>query len=109
MNSGKVVRQSPKASQQKSNAAQLRSNRKNAVKQAQVKKRQALVAATRLFNGSNGAPRIVAVVPLSPDVSAQVASTSLVNTLDAEISPGPDLGLWRVRYVSALYWVVDCI
>ena len=40
------------------------------------------MTATRLLGGANGASRIVAVVPLRQDVSAQAASVSLVNSLN---------------------------
>ena len=56
------------------------------------------MAATRLFSGADGASRIVAVVPLTQDVSAQAASVSLVNSLNVGIDSSPETGLWKVRY-----------
>ena len=56
------------------------------------------MAATRLFSGADGASRIVAVVPLTQDVSAQAASVSLVNSLNVGVDSSPETGLWKVRY-----------
>ena len=56
------------------------------------------MTATCLLGGANGASRIVAVVPLTQDVSAQAASVSLVNSLNVGIDSSPETGLWKVRY-----------
>jgi hypothetical protein len=69
---------------------------------AQIKRRQELVSATRLFNGVNGTPRIVAVVPLSEDVSARDAVRSLADALDVDSSDCPDVGQWRLKCVMVL-------
>ena len=55
------------------------------------------MAATRLFSGADGASRIVAVVPLTQDVSAQAASVSLVTSLNVGVDSSPETGLWKVR------------
>lgn len=95
---GKTARLSPKSSPSASAvSAQLRANRKNTAKQVQVKKRHELVSATRLFSGTNGAPRIVAVAPLSSDVSARSAVCALAQALDADYSDCPEVGQWRMR------------
>ncbi|KAG5735720.1 hypothetical protein E4T56_gene15081, partial [Termitomyces sp. T112] len=65
---GRIARISPKASTTTNASAQTRLNRRNNAKQAQAKKRNALVSATRVFSGVDGAPRIIAVIPLCPDV-----------------------------------------
>ncbi|KAL1680545.1 hypothetical protein EV122DRAFT_207682 [Schizophyllum commune] len=93
---GRIQRQSPKATQA-NNAAQLRANRRNNAKQAQAKKREAIVTATRLFSGADGAPRIVAVIPLTDDVSAKDAVTALASSLDVPADDCPATGLWRMR------------
>ncbi|KAF9257985.1 ribosome biogenesis protein tsr1, partial [Marasmius fiardii PR-910] len=95
---GRVPRQSPKASATHQNsAAQLRLNRKNNAKQVQIKKRHALISATRLFSGVDGAPRIVAVVPLTEDISASATVKSLAATLEIEGEDVPEKGIWKMR------------
>lgn len=73
-------------------------NRRNAAKQVQSKKRHALVSATRLFSGVDGAPRIVAVIPLSEDVDARSAASTLAESLDANTADCPEHGLWKLKY-----------
>ena len=94
---GRIARQSP-ANSPSSNAAQLRLNRRNYAKQAHLLKRNAIVSATRIFNGPDGAPRIVTVIPLSEDANAKNAVSSLAQTLDISAEDCPESGLWRIRY-----------
>ncbi|KAG9220432.1 hypothetical protein CCMSSC00406_0003888 [Pleurotus cornucopiae] len=94
---GRVSRQSPKAIHGSPNAAQTRLNRKNHAKQVQAHKRSAIVSATRLFNGVDGAPRIVAVVPLCPDVSTQETVKYLAEALDQNADDCPIAGVWKLR------------
>ncbi|KAJ7933768.1 ribosome biogenesis protein tsr1 [Mycena leptocephala] len=94
---GRVPRQSPKANVGSKIAAQTRLNRRNNAKQAQALKRNALVSATRLFNGADGAPRIVAVIPLTEDISTRSTVSSLAETLDVPADDCPDHGLWKMR------------
>ncbi|KAG8825351.1 hypothetical protein FRC17_008713 [Serendipita sp. 399] len=82
--------------------AQAKQNRRNQAKQVQKAKRQSLVEATRIFNGVDGAPRIVAVVPLCEDVTARDITLKLKNVLEGEDSKEseeacPEKGLWRMR------------
>ncbi|KAF7315865.1 Bms1-type G domain-containing protein [Mycena indigotica] len=93
---GKVPRKSPKASNPSASTAQTRLNRRNNAKQAQAIKRQSLVSSTRLFNGVDGAPRIVAVIPLTEDVDARVAVAALAESVDASME-GYDGRLWRLK------------
>ncbi|KAF7357807.1 Bms1-type G domain-containing protein [Mycena venus] len=94
---GRVPRQSPKANPGSKIAAQTRLNRRNNAKQVQTLKRNALVSATRLFNGTDGAPRIVAIIPLTEDVSTRSAVTSLAEALDVATDDCPDHGLWKMK------------
>lgn len=94
---GKIVRASPKASPSSSAAAQSRLNRRNNAKQSQLLKRNALISATRVFNGVDGAPRIVSVIPLTPDVSPKRAVASLAGALDISGNECPEDGLWKIR------------
>lgn len=93
---GKTLRQSPKSSST-ATVAQARLNRRNNAKQIQTKKRQALVSATRLFSGTDGTPRIVAVIPLTPDVSARTTIQGLAEVLDVPAESCPEVGNWRMR------------
>ncbi|KAH7872875.1 uncharacterized protein C8R40DRAFT_1051728 [Lentinula edodes] len=78
---GKVPRSSPKLHSTTSNdSAQLRLNRRNAAKQAQLTKRQSLVDSRRLFS-SGGTPRIVAVVPLTSDIDSRLCVERLALVL----------------------------
>ncbi|EIW83404.1 ribosome biogenesis protein tsr1 [Coniophora puteana RWD-64-598 SS2] len=94
---GRVQRQSPKNASADKTDAQRRVNRRNTAKQVQANKRHALVSSTRIFNGVDGTPRIVAVIPLSEDVSARDAVQSLASSLDVDASDCPASGLWRMR------------
>ncbi|PPQ98215.1 hypothetical protein CVT26_003467 [Gymnopilus dilepis] len=93
---GRIARQSPKSSSGTSAAAQSRLNRRNNAKQTQLAKRSALVSATRIFNGADGAPRIVAVIPLTEDVSTKSTVRSLAASLDVPADDCPEDGLWRM-------------
>ncbi|ESK90857.1 ribosome biogenesis protein tsr1 [Moniliophthora roreri MCA 2997] len=96
---GRIARQSPKSTSTNSNsAAQLRHNRRNSAKQAQMKKKSTLISATRLFNGVDGAPRIIAVIPLTEDVSSVTTIKTLASSLD--LSPEDEIvenGTWKMR------------
>ncbi|KAF9462418.1 ribosome biogenesis protein tsr1 [Collybia nuda] len=94
---GRVPRASPKAGPTSNAALQSRLNRRNNAKQSQTKKRSALVSATRVFNGVDGAPRIVAVIPLTPDISPRNTVTSLAESLDISTEDCPEEGLWKIR------------
>lgn len=99
---GRTPRVSPKATPGGTPAAaQLRQNRRNTARQAQTKKRQALISATRLFAGADGVPRVVAVVPLSPDVSAAATATIVADAVGAEEVGCPEVegGIWKIRCV----------
>lgn len=98
---GRVARQSLKTASTQTNAAQLRSNRRNAAKQVQTKKRQSLVSAMRLFSGVDGTPRVVAVVPLCPDVSARETVQALAKALDVDAADCPEEGTWKLKCVAA--------
>lgn len=96
---GRIDRNPLKSLTSSPTAAQHRTNRRNAAKQHQLKKRHELVEATRLFSGVDGVPRIVAVIPLSPDVNAQGAVRALIGPLDLEEGGVPEVGIWRTKYI----------
>ncbi|KAF8498834.1 ribosome biogenesis protein tsr1 [Hysterangium stoloniferum] len=96
---GRVARHSQKSTILNSLTAQSRVNRRNTAKQMQLRKRQALVASTRIFNGVDAAPRVVAVIPLCPDVYAQDVVRVLSSSFDTDINVEdcPESGLWHLK------------
>ncbi|KAK7692378.1 hypothetical protein QCA50_004003 [Cerrena zonata] len=95
---GRLGNKSPKQlSASATSASQLRQNRRNQAKQTQLHKRQALVSATRIFNGTDGAPRIVAIVPLTNDIDPRNVALALQESLDAPSEGIPESGIWRLR------------
>ncbi|KAI0929943.1 hypothetical protein AcV5_006777 [Taiwanofungus camphoratus] len=94
---GRLARQSLRTAPTSNAAAQSRLNRRNNAKQTQVKKRQALISATRLFSGVDGAPRIIAIVPLTDDVLATNVASALAESLGASAEERLESGVWRLR------------
>ncbi|KAI0779469.1 ribosome biogenesis protein tsr1 [Fomes fomentarius] len=94
---GRIHRESPKANSASNAATQLRVNRRNAAKQASLKKRHSLVSATRIFSGTDGAPRIVAIVPLTDDVKTRDVSARLAQAIDGTLEEDPSSGLQKLR------------
>lgn len=92
---GKIARQSPKTTS--NSAAQTRLNRRNHAKQTQTKKRSEIVSASRLFNGVDGAPRIVAVVPLCPDVSSKNIVFAIAASLGVFPEDCSENGIWKMK------------
>ena len=105
MFSGRVARSSLQSAPSTNAAAQSRVNRRNTAKQTQILKRQALVASTRLFNGTDGVPRIVAVVPLCSDVYSRDAVNGLVNSLGSDVGECPQSGTYRLKYKFTLVFI----
>jgi hypothetical protein len=60
------------------------------------------VSATRIFNGVDGAPRIVAVIPLSEDVNARATVCALSEALDTPADDCPKTGLWKLKFVVVI-------
>ncbi|KAA1471843.1 ribosome biogenesis protein tsr1 [Dentipellis sp. KUC8613] len=94
---GRIARQSPKTTQAANAATQSKLNRRNHAKQTQQNKKHALVSATRIFSGADGAPRIVAVIPLTADVSAQAVAVSIASSIDVPTEDTPEAGIWKIR------------
>lgn len=99
---GRVSRSSPKSAPSTNATAQSRVNRRNTAKQTQTRKRQALIASTRIFSGTDGVPRIVAVVPLCSDVHSRDAVNALANPLDSDVEECPQSGTYRLKYKLTL-------
>ena len=58
-----------------------------------------MVSATRVFSGVGGAPRIVAIIPLSEDVSARAVAAGFAEAIDTPTVYMPELGVWKLRCV----------
>ncbi|ROT43400.1 ribosome biogenesis protein TSR1 [Sodiomyces alkalinus F11] len=59
-------------------------DRRNQAKQRQLAKRKEHIEETAIFSGRDGAPRIVAVVPLCPDSDPSFAIKQLTQSVDIE-------------------------
>ncbi|KAF8481485.1 ribosome biogenesis protein tsr1, partial [Gautieria morchelliformis] len=95
---GRVSRSSLQSRPSTNATTQSRMNRRNTAKQTQIRKRQALIASTRIFNGIDGVPRIVAVIPLCSDVYSQDAVKALAGSLDVDVDGEcPQSGTYRLR------------
>lgn len=92
-------------------------DRRNTARQRQALKHQERSQATSIFTGQNGAPRHVAIVPLSADVDAAAAIASINESVDVLTDVSPD-GPTRVRidrfrqsvqYVPAKYDLMSAL
>ncbi|KAG0236041.1 hypothetical protein BGW42_004149 [Actinomortierella wolfii] len=79
---GKVERVSIKHQSQRGASSKV--DRRNAAKLLQQKKREELHRKNRIFDSRHGAPKIVAVVPLCPDVTAESAIKHMFASVDQE-------------------------
>jgi pre-rRNA-processing protein TSR1 len=70
-------------------------NRRNQAKQKRITKDQQLARTTNIFAGKDGAPRIVAVVPLTADVDSTSAIAKLNESV--EVSGTPENGILTVN------------
>ncbi|KAF9414032.1 hypothetical protein BGZ94_000535, partial [Podila epigama] len=77
---GKVERVSVKS--QSTRGFSNKTDRRNAARLLQQKKREELFRKTKIFDGKNGTPKVVAVVPLCPDVSADDAVANMFASVD---------------------------
>ncbi|EWC47665.1 hypothetical protein DRE_03285 [Drechslerella stenobrocha 248] len=98
----KGVRQSPVQ------ALKSKLDRRNQARQKQLQKAIERAKEDRIFDGRNGAPRIVAVVPLCADTSAEAVLNHLNTALDLETQKYPS-GIHTVgidRFKQKLQYVV---
>ena len=104
LRSGRTQRPSQK-SPAVSTAAQARLNRRNTQKQAQAAKRSSLIASTRIFNGVDGAPRIVAVISLCEGIRTADAVRALATSVTEDVDGiGENSPIWKMKYVlESLY------
>lgn len=92
-------------------------DRRNQARQRQQLKHQEKLQATSIFTGQNGAPRHVAVIPLSTDIDVAAVITSLNESVDVGTEISPD-GATRVRidrfrqsvlYLPAKYDLINAL
>jgi hypothetical protein len=95
---GRVARQEAKALHASSASAQSKFNRRNHAKQLQLQKRQSLLSAVRIFGGADGAPRVVAVVPLCQDVTSRAAVSALAKSLELPTQTDDEC-VWKIKFV----------
>ncbi|KAI0305403.1 hypothetical protein B0F90DRAFT_1697675 [Multifurca ochricompacta] len=93
---GRVSRQAIKVTRAANASAQSRINRRNHAKQLQLQKRQSLLSAIRVFGGVDGAPRIVAVIPLCEDVGSHSAVAALSKSLALPVQTDQET-IWKIK------------
>jgi pre-rRNA-processing protein TSR1 len=101
---GRVSRPAAKHVHPSNASAQSKLNRRNHAKQIQLQKRQSLLAAVRIFGGVDGAPRVVAVVPLCEDVTSRDAVSALSRSLELPAQADQEC-VWKMKFVGPLLHV----
>jgi pre-rRNA-processing protein TSR1 len=100
---GRVSRQAAKIVHPSHHAsAQSKLNRRNHAKQIQLQKRQSLLSAVRIFGGVDGAPRVVAVVPLCEGVTSRDVVSSLSRSLELPIQTDQECS-WKIKFVPLFF------
>ncbi|KAI9341547.1 hypothetical protein DFJ73DRAFT_843633 [Zopfochytrium polystomum] len=87
-NKGRVEK-SPKATSISNSLSSKKADRRNAAKIEQAKKRSELASNIRLFTGPNAPPKVVAVVPLCPDVDPLQVVVDLHTCLELSCQSQP--------------------
>lgn len=78
-------------------------NRRNRAKQIQLQKRQSLLSAVSIFGGVDGAPRVVAVIPLCEDVDSRSAVSALSTSLGLPDDAGQE-SIRKIKFVAPLFF-----
>lgn len=101
---GRVSRQAAKITHPSHASAQSKLNRRNHAKQIQLQKRQSLLSAVRIFGGVEGAPRVVAVVPLCEGVTSRDVVSELSRSLELPTQTQTDQEcIWKIKFVGPLF------
>ena len=79
--------------------AQSKVNRRNRAKQIQLQKRQSLLSSVSIFGSVDGAPRIVAVIPLCEDIDSRSAVSALCTSLGLPDDTGQE-SVRKIQFVS---------
>jgi hypothetical protein len=99
---GRVSRQAAKIAHSSQASAQSKLNRRNHAKQIQLQKRQSLLSAVRIFGGVDGAPRVVAVVPLCEGVTSRDVVSELSRSLELPTQTDQEC-IWKIKFVGPLF------
>ncbi|KAJ3215373.1 hypothetical protein HDU67_000529 [Dinochytrium kinnereticum] len=80
-------------------SSQTKADRRNQAKLLQKQKRSETLANARFFMGTHAPPKIIAVIPLCPDVCTSTAVTDLLKTMELEgaMEPSNVLRLEKFR------------
>jgi len=105
---GRVSRQAAKIVHPSHASAQSKLNRRNHAKQIQLQKRQSLLSAVRIFGGVDGAPRVVAVVPLCEDVTSRDVVSALSRSLELPTQTDQEC-IWKIKFVGPLFHFFACL
>jgi len=106
---GRVSRQAAKTDHaSKATSAQSKLNRRNHAKQIQLQKRQSLLSAVRIFGGVDGAPRVVAVVPLCEDVTSRAAVSVFSQSLEIPTQTDQEC-VWKATFVGRFCCVLPVL
>ncbi len=105
---GRVSRQAATIVHPSHASAQSKLNRRNHAKQIQLQKRQSLLSAVRIFGGVDGAPRVVAVVPLCEGVTSRDVVSSLSRSLELPTQTDQECS-WKIKFVSPLFNILLCV
>jgi pre-rRNA-processing protein TSR1 len=90
-------------------SAQSKVNRRNHAKQIQLQKRHSLLSAVRIFGGVDGAPRVIAVVPLCQDVTSRAAVSAFAQSLELPTQTDDEC-VWKIKFVGPLFfWPFACL
>ncbi len=99
---GRVSRRSTKTIHDSGAKAQSKLDRRNRAKQIQLRKRQSLLSAVSIFGGVDGAPRIVAVVPLCEDVDSRSVVSALCTCLGVPDDTEQE-SVWKIKFVGPTF------
>ncbi|CAN6667649.1 ribosome biogenesis protein Tsr1p [Trichomonascus vanleenenianus] len=106
----KAERKPTLAEKAQAGAKQLRSNRRNTAKQLKINKNVNVNLHRKLFEGRHGAPKIVAVIGLSPDVNPSEVVVQLNQSVEAVASgPVPASGMVDVtieRFKQKMKYII---
>ena len=83
---GKIQKSQGRGHKSRQQRVMSKLDRKNQARQKQQLKQQQHAQSTKVFAGQNGAPRIVAVVPLSQDIDASTAIRNLNAAIDLDVA-----------------------
>lgn len=82
-----------------------RADRRNALRTEQRKKKEQVLMSTRIFSGRHRAPKIVAMIPLCPDIQTDEMVRSLYECVDEKYKPASSKILHALRFKQSMQFV----